>query len=586
MRSLILPALCIFTGCASSSPEPRDTGAGALPKIRVAVKQALPRGTLLALQPCEVVRPGKVGRELIDGLMREALRQNTHFDIGAGVEGCDSQFRLVIAIDPQAQVLTASLVVEGRAPLPLCAANYAERGIPAAIDELSSGSLQALGAGKDRSLQPCRTIYSPNPICVRLTEQGIVKLNRGNTEAALRLLRQARAQDPGCTITQVALGSTLLITGQKEAAAKLARGALEHMQGRMAPTTMHRMARLALLVQVAMNANMAAQNDARLLELAEASLRERPHDPHGLYSKALALNYLRRFEESVPMFRDLHQRWPKIAQVAYHLSFAEIATGHAEAALNSIESAARFLPDDSIVLPKSLALYHAGRFVELERYLQRLAQRSVKNGDRKRHEILRIQASLAILTGKREAAAQILLTDMEWLRRRPSLLQSLALDFAENGEVLIQLGFHQDLAPRLQAFDELRIHAPHLRQAQAYIAALISIEEFGTLPQSAIESLEGQNQHVWSSLLKASLHRRNGELAEEARYLATAVRITDSALTRASFARALEALGKKEDAQALRDDLRKRLLAMDLRKPLSHPLLNPARALAFLAVNL
>ncbi|MHC5064592.1 MAG: hypothetical protein ACYTG5_11540 [Planctomycetota bacterium] len=585
MRGHHLLLLGIASACTATSPDDRPEAANARLERVSETKETLPAGTVIELLPSEAVRAGRVSLRQVDGLLRESLRQDLRYDIAAGVENCDSNYQLSIAIDPQAKVLTASLHRDGEAPLPLSSAVYLEAELPAAVDRLSLGILQALGSGMREPWEPCSLIYSNDSSCVEQTEAGFEALNRGDVLAAQESFQRARSKDSGCTISLLGLGTAQLRSGRSDDAVETARGALEHMGQRMSATTRHRLARLVLLGEVVSDPRRATENDSALLRLGEASLRERPNDPHGLYSKALALNYLRRFSESSAVLAGLRKRWPGIPLVAYHLSFAELATDKPEAALQAIESAERKLPSESVVLPKCLALYHAGHHEELEKYLARLARQRRGIDDRRPHELMRMQAAHAILMGDRESAAEFMLTDIDWLRQRPSILQSLALDFAESGEVLVHLGYHEELAVRLQALDEVRVHAPYFRQAQAYLAALVSIQALGELPSTAISTLEGEEQFVWSTLLKAALHRRQGELVEEATDLATAIRITDSALVRASLARTMDAMGRDEDANRLRSDLGQRLMVIDLRRPLNHPLLSPARALAYISIN-
>ncbi len=585
MRGLHLLFLGFTGACTATDTAPPGEATRALPRRVSETKQTFPPGTVIELLGAESVREGPARLAQIDGLLRETLRQDLRYDIAAGVEKRDSDLQLSIAIDPQAKVLTASLRRAGTAPLPLTSTGYSDRQFNAGIDELCLGILQALGSGLDNPIEDCARIYSSDPSCIEQTEAGLVALDRGNVLAAVESFQRARSKDSGSTVTILGLGTAQLRAGRAEDAVATARAALEHMSQRMSATTQHRLARLVLLGEVSSDPRRAVANDEALLQLGEASLRERPYDPHGLYSQALALNYLGRFKESEPLLVRVHERWPGVPLVAYHLSFAQLAIDEPEAALQTIEGAERKLPIENVVLPKCLALYHAGHQKELEKYLIRLARKRRGVDDRRPHEIMRMQAAHAILMGKGEAAAEHLLTDMDWLRQRPSILQSLALDFAESGEVLAHLGQYEELAISLQAMDDVRVHAPSFRQAQAYLSALVSIQETGELPANAISTLEGDERFVWSTLLKAALHRRQGELVEEATDLATAIRITDSALTQASLARSFDAMGRADDAKRLRSNLGQRLMVIDLRRPLNHPLLSPARALAFLSIN-
>ena len=50
-----------------------------------------------------------------------------------------------------------------------------------------------------------------------------------------------------------------------------------------------------------------------------------------------------------------------------------------------------------------------------------------------------------------------------------------------------------------------------------------------------------------------------------------------------ALARALQALGRGDGASRLLDDVRKRIVRIDLRRPWGHPLFSPGRAWAYVA---
>ena len=64
--------------------------------------------------------------------------------------------------------------------------------------------------------------------------------------------------------------------------------------------------------------------------------------------------------------------------------------------------------------------------------------------------------------------------------------------------------------------------------------------------------------------------------------LARAARLSDSPMTKALLARSLRAVGKNQEADLLRDTLRREMLALHLRRPCEHPLFGPELAFAFL----
>jgi tetratricopeptide (TPR) repeat protein len=581
MPLVLLLAACAGPG-ADAPPAPVDpTRGAALP--------TLAPGTVVAIAPCAGAAADRV---VVDGLLREALRQSSRLDFAGGIETCDAAFVLAPAIDADASRVAVALEVRGAAvgtvgaPLPITSVRYEPDGLAAAIDALAWTTRRALGDAPDAQPLPVAAIYSSLAECVRLTEQAAEQDVRGADGSGYALLTRAQRADPGCAFTRAAIAAAELDAGRADRAAAIASETLASLPGRLSPTTAHKLARIALLARASRGAPDAGQNaDTELLALGDAARRDRPHDPHGRYTRALALAFLGRFAESLPSYRALEARWPRIGWVGYHRAFAELACGDAEAALDAIERAARRLPSTRTVLPMTLALWASERHDELDRYLTRLADAGAAGGPDTRHEILRIQASHAILTGRTDRAAELLLADLEWMRQRPSRFEALAMHLVEAGEALVHLGHTRELGVRLAALHEIQVDAPSFRDALVYLSGLLLARETRTRPETALATLTQKQQTTWVCVLEAAVHHERGELVEEARQLATAIRITDSALVRVRFAAALRTMGRGDDADRLLADLREQLLAIRLRRPLDHALLNPAHAVALLATE-
>src|SRR6185436_11581830 len=93
-----------------------------------------------------------------------------------------------------------------------------------------------------------------------------------------------------------------------------------------------------------------------------------------LLTRAVALNFLSRYAESAPLLRHLAERWPQSAEVAYHLTFAELALHRPEAASAQIQRASARLPRQVVVVPTALAMFHCGKNDELRAFLASLAE--------------------------------------------------------------------------------------------------------------------------------------------------------------------------------------------------------------------
>ncbi len=577
MRTCCL--LLILAGCAANPGETPTTAA----PVPVAVEaiRTLPAGTRLRLRPCQIVTAGRFETRVFDGLLRETLRQSPHFDIAAGFEDCPSEHELSIAVDPTAARATVSLHRGKAPPLPVTSAELDGTALTTVVDRLALQIRGRLGETVTVMPRPCALIYSADPSCVRGTERALAEIHRASF--ALPRLEDARRRDAGCTLTQTAmLGLQLRTGGDPATIARTAAKTLDLLAARVSTTTQHRLMRLVWLARA--RDGDPRQADRKLLELGEVAHRERPHDPHPIYSQALALNYLGDFERSRPLLTDLRERWPRHAWVAYHLCFAELGTENPSAALETINQAD--LPAGPTIIPRALAMFHSGQHQQLADLLAKLAEsaevRASVDGE---HHLLRMRAALAILTNQRETARDHLLADLDWLRQRPSGLATRAFELVETGEVLILLGYGNELSPRLDALMEYAAIAPTLANGLTYLAGLALIHESRTAPTAALRELRSDNRTAWTNQLEAALHRVRGELIDETSKLSTAIRATDSALVRANLARALRTVGRGDDADNLLADLRQRLLRIDLRRPLHHPLLSPAEALAFLATR-
>lgn len=550
----------------------------------VPVQRSLPAGTVLRVQPAELVREGELNLAFLDGLMRVALGQSVRFDVAAAHEGAPVGADLAVQADPQARILTTTLHETGQGPIPLAQASYETGGLPAAVDVLALASRQALGE-VPAAPRPSALAYSGQERCVEQTERALTLLLGGDLASAEQLLIAARRVDGGSPVVLDAVAGLLAVTGRTADAMATASEGLRYQQ-RLAPTISHRLARTLLQAGASLEAPRAEQRqDRELLLLADATLRERPHDVQVRYSRALALNFLSRFEDSAPLLTRLHERMPYNATVAYHLAFAALANRDYEQALAAIRSAEGKLPPQVTAQPIALALYHTDRQEELSRFLEGLAARASSPDDVARHEVLRMQAAHAVLTGRREDAIRTLVEDLEWMRQRPSMLERLSLDLVENGEVLFRLGATLELRRMLVGLQQLNHLSPTFAQGMVYLGGLLEVVETGGRATAAEASLTLEEKQVWGNALRAMGFRERGELLEEATALALAAQNSDSALIRASLALAWRAMGRVEEAEVILAELRVKLLTIRLRLPLSHPLLNPARALAFLAVQ-
>jgi hypothetical protein len=577
--------LVVLAACATPDPVQSSPPRPPLGFEQDTVARLAP-GTLVRLRPVQVTvtAPGTtIDTVLLGAGLREALRLSPTLDVAAGLEDAPSPVSLVPHVDLVARRLVLTLERSDAPATPLCTVPCDPDHPTEAADELAARARIALGEDLEVAPPSLADIYSPSSECVRLTERAL-ELEPGGADLK-DILERARRADPGCALTWNVLASWQLARGEPEDAIATARSALGALGRRLSPTTAHRLARVLLLAEARVRGAAGARPvDEQLLALGEAFVEDRPHDPHGLYTRALAQSFLGRFDQSEPTFDVLRKRWPSIPWPEYHLVFARLGLGDGAGALESADRIARNLPFETTFLPRALALFAAGETGELTDLLREARDRTPGESPFGL-DVLRMQAALAVLTDRREDALNALVEALEWLRQRPSLLPQRAVELAEAGEVMVLLGAPQDLSLRLDAIRSITWNGEtSVVRALTYIEGLAAASRGDTeVATIAAGTLEQSDRDAEAARVRASIARTSGAAADEARELATVLRLKDTPLARAAFARVLRELGRREEADDVLRETRDELLRIDLRAPLLHPLLSPGQALAFLA---
>ena len=599
---LVATTLAAFVGGCTSRPEPvRDQLEPPQSNKRAFTDQKvvapLDAGTHLSLSRPALGRAdattsgaGLPRVAVLHAWLREILATSPRFDIvdldaGESVPDGVPSAVLTVAIDEQSGVWTTSLQRDGAPPQKLVQLEIAPTDVARGVSELAARSLVALG-DTDASRSPiptARSVYSQESACVLATERGVRYLRRGSLTAARTDLENALQVDGGSTFTLAALLAVQMQAGEDpDQIARRAQSALQILAPRTSPTTQHRLARLFWFARAKATAD-PTDADGKVLQLAQTALNERPHDPHVHYTLALALNLLGRYAESRPVLRDLVNRWPRQPMAHYHLCFAELATGKAEEALAAIRKAGRGLAPGQAVLPTVVALYETERFDELAKWLHRQATLYQDRPGVGLHEVRRMQASLAILRDRRAEAGPILLADIDWMIEHPEHLRNLAAHLAEEGEVLIRLGFGNEIAEPLRAVQDLQLDAESVGDATVYLAGLTLVTTEQETPQAALRELEQRGATAWHAMLLAAVEHSKGDIPKAASALGVALKSADQPIVRARMARALRAIGREDQADRLLDDLGRRVATIDLRGPMQHPVFSPGLALAVLA---
>jgi len=574
--------LLLLWGCSASAPV--TEGSWHLSRPAVPVRHALAPGTVVRLPPVQLVIPPdgatqttKILPGFVHATLRESLRQSTRLDLAAGIEDDPSAAHsILVSLNPTAGHVTTTLVREGEAPVALAAARFSPARSAAdvleAIDELALRTRQALGERVRLAPVKAALGYSASVRCVSLTEAASIRMAKGKLRPALAALRQARSEDGGCTFTLMLLATVTNALGDSRDALRIADEALR-LDQRLTPTTSHRLVRTY---------RWAIPDDHKLLEAGQVFHRERPSDPHGVYTEALALNLLDQSAAALPRLQALSKRWPENASVQLQLGYACLGTDQPETALAAFDAARRRLPEPLTVRPLAIALFHAGKHDRLAGMLRRLAASPRVRGGPALHEVLRMQAAQAILAHDLDAAVGYLVADLSWVRANATDLDRHALEVAEAGEILARLGKHKELLLAIQGFQQLPRLPPTFRVALTYLGGLVTVAQ-NRQPQAAQAVLTKGGREIWSQKLAAANHRQRGELREEALALERAMGGTGDPLVLASYARVLLAAGEREKSERIARELHRGLVSFNQRQTRNHPLMSPARAMAYVA---
>jgi hypothetical protein len=144
----------------------------------------------------------------------------------------------------------------------------------------------------------------------------------------------------------------------------------------------------------------------------------------------------------------------------------------------------------------------------------------------------------------------------------------------------VRLGGAKDLAPVVAAMQSQR-PSTAVADSCSFLGGMISVATNRRRAEAAEEALSKGGDSAWSSLLAAFAHEIAGETLDMNRAMSRAVRMSDSPLTKALFARSLRAIGRSDEADTLKRSIRAELLKIDLRRTPQHPLLGPELAFAF-----
>ncbi len=565
----------LLTACATA-PAEHAVVAGQAPEVRAAL--ALPRGTVLRA----ALVPGSGDEPLVRAALvwwREALLQSPWFDVLEADAVTEPAAEIQLSVDQAGRRLAATCCRPGQEPLLLAGEHFRGRELTEGLDRLAWATRLALGEAAPAPV-PLAAGTTPEVSAVLAVDDAQALVRSGGFASARRALQDARSRDGGSPWILEGLAALQLLAGEAAAAERLCREALSY-RNRLQPRTGHRLARTLLLARASLQPEAAGQLDSELLTLGNAIRRERPFDPQGPWTAAVAQNYRGEFAAAVALLRPLRQRQPEQPLLAYHCGWACLGSGAAAEACQHFEAAALRLPLAWVLVPWSLARYASGAHDPLAQHLRELVAEHADSPAPLVHHVRRMQAAHALLRRDVEGAARAMLDDLRWLATHAMLAGTRLGELAEQSEVLVRLGKAAELQPILAV-----LQAQHQGTGVAEICAYASGLAEVALGRQRLPQLEAQldrgSEHAFGLRLAAFAHELAGELGDRHTAMARAARLSDSPLTKALLAQSLRQIGETAAASTLRDTLRRELLTLDLRGRQQHPLLGPELAFAFL----
>jgi tetratricopeptide (TPR) repeat protein len=577
VRRLLLISLLSIGACQAAGVDSPESAAVRGPTPEVAVVARLPAGTRVYASAANQLSEAPRWRAARTW-WREALAQTATLSMARRASPGVAQIEL--RADPERGALTAHLrrgedyeVLASVA----CDLQGSDATLRSAIDHLAWSARLALGEPAARPM-PVHLITSADYRVVAAVEDAAALSETGAFGEAYDALRAARRRDGGAPFVLAPLAALELLRGDASRARDVSREAVRY-PARCSPTTQHRLARTLLMANAALNPSRARASDVELERLSRVARGERPYDDEPLYTAALACNFLAKFEAARPLLEELHERSPERAFVSYHLGWACLGCGDAEAAASHLTDAARRLPTPWLLLPLCVALFDAGMHDALTAALS-AANRDQDARGVLTHQILRIQAAHALLGGRHEEARACLIADLRHLVEHPLELAQRSGDFAEAGAVLVRLGSAPELPSLVAAVQKLSVDAA-TKDAAAFVGGMEQIARTGRRARGLEGALSRDADSAWGVLLTAFAHEREGEVGAMQTSLARAARLSSSPMTKALLAKSLRAVGKTVEADRLRDTLRREMMTLNLRARCLHPIFGPELAYAF-----
>jgi tetratricopeptide (TPR) repeat protein len=511
----------------------------------------------------------------IQAWFQEAIGQGPWLDID---NGSDWQHRLVVRgeVTSAASTLTTAYTVGDQTVALAGVRGFARHDLTSALDRLALETRRGLGEPDVSILAHRRSVEAIVSADERVAAACAVArrlVDNRRLPGAATGLRRALQFDPSCALAISMAAGVHIDQGQTRRAVELAQRVLR-LPERASPAAMHRATRVLLLSQ---------RRYAELVDNGAAAARARPRDPQPLFSQALGLSMLTRYDEALPLLERLEKRLPHSPGVVFCLGHAQLSAGKIDRVLKLLPRIEESVPPIPVARLRAWTLFAAKRYDDLGQHLEQLAGRPEFRSFQGRVNLLGMHAAQAIASKRDDDAARLLLERLELLRSSPTLLARSGRLLIDTAWVMARLGRADDCDRALAALRGKQ-GLPDSARADGMVAdGLTKLAQGKPFATTRLKHLDDVGRTSWRYRLEAARDLANGNTARARLALRQATTGSDDPSLIWEIAGCERALGRVKLADQLLDAAASELEIPRMDTPARHPSVDPKLAFVWRA---
>lgn len=518
-------------------------------------------------------------RLAIESWFMEGLAQSSWLDIASAEDALGEGVDAIVlrgTLEPGAlSILTTTLEPASGVPTPLAGVREVRwPELAGALDRLAVETRRTLGEPIEsirRDARPSITLVSADLRVAAACTRARQMLGRRRLPLADSTLRQALGRDPSCALALSLAAGTRLDLGRSQTAVEFARRALS-LENRLSPSAAQRAARVVLLAD-----GRAAE---RLLELADATLRERPYDAQARFTRGLAFALAARYDEALPVLEGLRARLPASPGLLFALGHARLATGDLDGTRELLPDVDARVPELPAARLRAFLLFAADDHTALRTLFDQLEKRPGFRSGHARLTLVVMRAAEAILAERDAEAAAFLLEYLDRLRSLPEVLRAQPSTLVDTAWTLVRLDKAVEAQRAIAALRGPKGFEESLRASDALASGMLSLARDGSLATDRIRNVEELGDRSGARRLEGLAFKARGRIERALLSLRAAVPGSRDPALVLEIAECEALAGRLEKAKTLRADLVRELQIPRLDAPGEHPLLRPSHALA------